>query len=95
MADLRRRGATTVEYALLLLLIVLACVIAVGTLGSNVSGLFTGVIPPVTPGDPPVAATAESDPAGPPTASGKSKKPKKPKRPHAQGQPAQGNASGR
>jgi Flp pilus assembly pilin Flp len=40
----QRRGATMVEYALLLLFIALACFVAVGELGSTVIGLFDGVV---------------------------------------------------
>ncbi len=35
------RGATMVEYALLLALVALVCIVAVGTLGEAAEGLFT------------------------------------------------------
>lgn len=37
------RGATAIEYALIASLIAVVIVVAVGTLGTNVKGLFNGV----------------------------------------------------
>ena len=94
MGDLRaRRGATMVEYSIVLLLISLVCLVTVVSVGSGVAGLFSGVIPgqgggpaladPAPDGDDPGgAADPDSDP-------GKKKKKKSRAR---QGQPGQGNA---
>ena len=94
MTVLRRRGATTIEYALLLMLICLGCIIAVSVLGGNVRGLFSGVIPVAAADDddPPTAAVtdaADDDGKTTPSVGGKGKKAKKQ---HHRGQPGNGNA---
>jgi pilus assembly protein Flp/PilA len=39
----KEEGASLVEYGLLVALIACACIVAIGTLGTSISGLFTGV----------------------------------------------------
>ena len=86
MSPATRRGAVKVEYALILLLISVLCLLAVASLGRGVSGLFTGVIPPWVANQPPASTddTAGED-------AGKDKKPKKNKAAKTPGQPGRGN----
>jgi hypothetical protein len=86
MIPATRRGAVKVEYALILLLISVLCLLAVASLGRGVSGLFTGVIPPWVANQPPAATddTVGED-------AGKGKKPKKSNAPKTRGQPGRGN----
>ena len=86
MSPATRRGAVKVEYALILLLISVVCLLVVASLGRGVSGLFTGVIPPRVANQPPAA----TDDAGGEDA-GKGKKPKKSKAAKTPGQPGRGN----
>lgn len=39
----REEGATMVEYGLMVALIAVVCLIAVGTLGESISGVFTDI----------------------------------------------------
>lgn len=41
--DARERGASLVEYSLLVALIAVVCIVAVGELGGEVSGKFTSI----------------------------------------------------
>jgi pilus assembly protein Flp/PilA len=41
--DNRERGASLVEYSLLVALIAVVCIVAVGELGTTVSGKFTNI----------------------------------------------------
>jgi hypothetical protein len=89
MSPATRRGAVKVEYALILLLISVLCLLAVASLGRGVSGLFTGVIPPWVANQPPAATDDTDDTAGEDAA--KDKKPKKNKAAKTPGQPGRGN----
>ena len=86
MSPATRRGAVKVEYALILLLISVLCLLAVASLGRGVSGLFTGVIPPWVANQPP---TATGDTNG--EDAGKGRKPKKSRAAKTPGQPGRGN----
>jgi pilus assembly protein Flp/PilA len=44
LSDRRERGATAVEYGLMVALIALAIIVVVGTLGTQLSGLFQKVV---------------------------------------------------
>lgn len=48
-AGMEERGATAVEYGLLVALIALVIIVAVTLLGNNLSGLFNKVAETVTP----------------------------------------------
>lgn len=43
VTDNRERGASLVEYSLLVALIAVVCIVAVGELGGEVSGKFTSI----------------------------------------------------
>ena len=93
MIPATRRGAVKVEYAIVLLLISVVCLLAVASLGRGVSGLFTGVIPPWV-ANPPQATATPTDPGADDTAgedAGEGKKPKKTKAAKTRGQPGRGN----
>jgi Flp pilus assembly pilin Flp len=58
-----RRGATKVEYALMVMLLGVCCLLVLAALGTGVGGLFSGVGGTFRDvnGDHPSAATAEPD----------------------------------
>lgn len=86
---LSRRGATKVEYALVILLVGVSCILVVGALGEGVGGLFDGARTTFSGAnaDDPTAATAEPEDD---TGKGKDKGKAKSARPN--GNPGQGNA---
>jgi Flp pilus assembly pilin Flp len=93
----RRRGATKVEYSLILLLIGLACLLVILHLGRGVSGLFNGSVTVTPAGDtPPDSMTSDEDGnggKGKGKANGKGRSnPKQPNTPPGRGRSDPGNS---
>ena len=80
-----RRGATKVEYALMLLLISVVCLLAIAAFGRNLSRVF-GVVVAAQPT--PAVRTAPDDPVKDDAGDGKKAKKAKP---GGRGQPGAGN----